>query len=254
MWEWLLAPIDPARAHEVGAAVSWHARLMVLGWAGLAPLAVLAARFFKILPGQDWPRELDSVAWWRAHWMGQMAVLLLTAVALGLVLPWAPLGLGLHGALGAGLVALLVAQVLLGLLRGSKGGPTAPGRDGSPRGHHYDMTRWRLFFEAAHKSLGYGALGLAAAAILTGLWKANGPVWMWAALGLWWPLLIAAFIIMQRRGMAVDTYQAIWGDDPAHPGNQIPAQGWGTHRPGDRRNKGAQSDVRSDRGDGVRSH
>ena len=57
--EWLLSPIDGARAHEVGFAVSWHARTMVLGWGVIAPLAVILARFFKILPGQDWPRALD---------------------------------------------------------------------------------------------------------------------------------------------------------------------------------------------------
>jgi hypothetical protein len=57
--DWLLAPIDATRAHEVGFAVSWHARSMVLAWAVLAPLAVVIARYFKVLPGQDWPRELD---------------------------------------------------------------------------------------------------------------------------------------------------------------------------------------------------
>ena len=51
--DWLLAPIDPTRAHEVGLAISWHARLMVLGWGILAPLAVIIARFFKVMPGQD---------------------------------------------------------------------------------------------------------------------------------------------------------------------------------------------------------
>ena len=49
--EWLLAPIDQARAHEIGLGVAWHGRSMVLAWGVLAPLAVLIARFYKVLPG-----------------------------------------------------------------------------------------------------------------------------------------------------------------------------------------------------------
>ncbi|MEM8786705.1 MAG: cytochrome b561 domain-containing protein [Pseudomonadota bacterium] len=251
--EWLFSPIDPSRAHEVGAAISWHGRMMVLAWGILAPLAVLVARFFKILPGQDWPRELDSHVWWRSHWIGQSAVAVLTVG--GLILVWlngrGPISL--HTALGYAIVLLLLAQVLLGLLRGSKGGPTAPARDGSLRGHHYDMTPWRRAFEALHKSLGYGLLGLAVVALLSGLWKANAPVWMWAAIGFWWAALALAFWALQKRGMAVDTYQAIWGDDPSHPGNRRPAPGWGVRRPGDILTEG-RNDVRNDRGHRVRSH
>ncbi|MCV6594294.1 MAG: cytochrome b561 domain-containing protein [Silicimonas sp.] len=228
--DWLLAPIDAARDHEVAGAVAWHARLMVLAWGILAPLAVLVARFFKVMPGQDWPRELDNQTWWKAHWMGQGAVVVLTFCALAMVMPPNLSEISLHTGLGAGLILLLALQVALGLARGSKGGPGAPAPDGSLRGHHYDMTPWRLIFEAAHKTIGYGALALAMVVILTGLWKANGPVWMWLVLGLWWSGLIFVFMGLQRRGMAVDTYQAIWGPDPAHPGNRRPAQGWGMRR------------------------
>lgn len=243
--DWLLAPIDASRAHEVDLAVAWHARLMVLGWGILAPLAVLAARFFKIMPGQDWPRELDNLTWWKAHWMGQGAVILLSGIALALVLPVDPAAAGLHNWLGALLLLLLTAQLALGLTRGSKGGPTAPAPDGSLRGHHYDMTPWRRMFEALHKTFGYAALILSVVVLTTGLWKANAPVWMWITLGLWWTGLVAAFILLQRRGMAVDTYQAIWGADPAHPGNRLPSPGWGMRRPGDRQERGAE-DVRND--------
>ncbi len=251
--DWLLAPIDPARAHDVGVAVSWHARSMVLAWGVLAPLAVLIARFFKILPGQDWPRELDSQLWWRSHWIGQVAVAAISVAGLVLVLPSERGAMTLHNWLGFGLLALMLVQVLLGAFRGSKGGPSDPARDGTPRGHHYDMTPWRLAFEALHKTLGYGALALAVVVILTGLWKANAPVWMWGALAVWWALLVVAFITLQRRGMAIDTYQAIWGDGAEHPGNQMPAPGWGVRRPGDTRRESADN-VRNDRGDGVRSH
>lgn len=249
--DWLLASIDPSRAHEVGAAVSWHGRFMVLGWGVLAPLAVLVARFFKVMPGQDWPRELDKPTWWRSHWIGQSLVFALTIAALFLVLPSDLSTMGLHGWLGYAVVLGVVAQVLLGLLRGSKGGPTAPGPDGSLRGHHYDMTPWRRMFEALHKAIGYAMLALGAATILLGMWAANAPIWMWLALAIWWPMLIAAFIVFQNKGMAIDTYQAIWGDDPRHPGNQRPAPGWGMRRLGDQE---GESDVRRDRGDGLRSH
>ncbi len=252
MWEWLLAPIDPGRAHEVGVAVSWHARSMVLGWGIIAPLVVLFARFFKVLPGQDWPREVDNQLWWRTHWMGQTGVLVLSIIGFVLVLPADFSALSLHRTLGYAVLGLLMVQVLLGLFRGSKGGPTAPAADGSLRGHHYDMTSRRRAFELLHKSLGYGVLGVAACAILVGLWDANGPRWMWLCLAGWWLALVASFAMLQTRGMAVDTYQAIWGDDPAHPGNQMAHPGWGVTRatPGD--NTKERADVRQDRGDRVR--
>lgn len=232
---WLLQPIDPARAHEIGGLLSWHARLMVLAWGVLAPLAVLAARFCKIMPGQDWPRVLDNPFWWRIHWRGQMLVLAITALALILVLAAAagPHPAGAHRLLGWLLVGLAGVQLVSGLMRGSKGGPTAPAADGSWRGDHYDMTRRRLIFEAVHKTLGHALLLLAMGCILLGLWAANAPNWMWICLAGWWALLLTAGLHLQRRGRAHDTYQAIWGPDPAHPGNRMPKQGWGTTRPGD---------------------
>lgn len=230
--EWLLAPMDPSRVHEVGVALSWHARLMVLGWGILSPVAVLIARFFKIMPGQDWPRELDNQTWWLTHWIGQSLVIGLSLVGLYLVLPLSEQSLTLHQWMGRLVLGLAVIQVLLGLFRGSKGGPTDPARDGSYSGHHYDMTRWRRLFESLHKTIGYGVLLCAAATILSGLWEANAPNWMWLALALWWPLLVLAFLMMQKRGMAIDTYQAIWGDDPDLPGNRGPKPGWGVKRHG----------------------
>ncbi len=251
--DWLFASIDPSRAHDVGAAVSWHARTMVFAWGFLAPLAVLIARYFKVLPNQDWPRELDNQVWWRTHWIGQTVVVFLSLLGLWLVLPMNMAAMSIHNWLGAVLLVTLLLQVLLGLVRGSKGGPTALASDGSPRGHHYDMTSWRRFFEAAHKSLGYAMLALAMLVILTGLWKANAPVWMWGALTVWWTILLACFVLLQSRGMAIDTYQAIWGDDPVHPGNRLPTPGWGVRRLETKRQERSDN-VRNDRGNGVRSH
>ncbi len=246
--DWLLGPIDPTRAHEVGLAISWHARLMVLGWSVLAPLAVIIARFFKVMPGQDWPRTLDNQVWWRSHWIGQSIVVGLSCIGLALVLPSDLAAMSLHNWLGYAVLTGATLQILLGLFRGSKGGPT----DTELRGHHYDMTPWRRMFEASHKLIGYGTIVLAMCTIALGLWKANGPVWMWLALAVWWTLLVIVFVQLQRRGMAIDTYQAIWGTDRAHPGNQGPAPGWGMTRLGDKTE--GEGDVRRHRGDGVRSH
>lgn len=230
MWGWLVAPIDPTRAHEIGQAMAWHGRIMIVAWAILAPLAVMTARFFKIMPGQDWPHDLDNTIWWRSHWIGQSAVLFLTLIGMGLVLPIDRFSI--HAVFGIAVGVGVLLQVLLGYFRGSKGGPTAPGPGGSMRGHHYDMTPWRRIFETLHKSLGYGLLLISIGAAVSGLWMANAPNWMWLALALWWIVLVILFIHLQRRGLAVDTYQAIWGNDPAHPGNRRPAPGWGVRRPG----------------------
>jgi hypothetical protein len=242
--EWLTSPIDPDRAHQITQSVAWHGRTMVLAWAVLAPLAIIIARFFKILPQQDWPRELDSAFWWRSHWIGQMLAVVLTIAGFTLVLPADIRSLTLHSGLGYLLFAGLLAQVLLGIFRGSKGGPTSPAPDGSPRGHHYDMTPWRLWFEMLHKTLGYGLCGLAVIIIIAGLWQSNAPNWMWIVITLWWLILIGAFIHLQRRGLAIDTYQAIWGDDLVHPGNQRPDPGWGVRRPG--KTTKEATDVRDD--------
>jgi hypothetical protein len=53
---------------------------------------------------------------------------------------------------------------------------------------------------------------------------------MAAALALWWLALIALWVTLQRQGRAIDTYQAIWGPDPKHPGNAVPPTGWGVRR------------------------
>ena len=107
---------------------------------------------------------------------------------------------------------------MAGWLRGSKGGPTAPAPDGSLRGDHFDMTPRRVAFEWIHKSVGMVLIGLAMAAVVTGLWQLNAPRWMWLAIGLWWCGLVLMVIVLERRLGARDTYEAIWGPDPSLPG------------------------------------
>ena len=84
MIDFWLAPIDPFRPHDVGFLLSWHGRAMFAAWAVLAPVGVIAARYFKVTPGQDWPRELDNPFWWRLHRGAQYAALVLTFAAFAL--------------------------------------------------------------------------------------------------------------------------------------------------------------------------
>lgn len=232
MMDWLTLPLDGTRAHEVGSAVAWHGRILVLAWGILSPLAVIAARFFKIMPGQDWPRELDNTTWWRTHKHGQTTVFVLTVAGISMTLFGAgsPGPYFVHEWLGYGVLALLALQVLLGYVRGSKGGPTAPAPDGSLRSDHYDMTARCGACEKSHKTPGYALLLLSAATITFGLWLANAPRWMALVNRRWWTRLLVLGLALQRRGWAADTYQAIWGPDPSHPGNRMPSQGRGLRR------------------------
>lgn len=222
MLEWLLASIDPSRPHDVGVYLSWHARLMVLAWAVLMPVGIVAARYFKILPNQDWPRVVDNRAWWTAHRICQYSAAALTVVAVVLVrlVPEQTWASGFHYIFGWTIVTLASLQVFGGLLRGSKGGPTDRAMDGSLGGDHYDMTPRRIAFEYVHKTVGYMTVVLSVVAISTGLWQANAPRWMAIGILMWWAVLLFVAIYLQRRGMCVDTYQALWGPDKTHPGNQ----------------------------------
>lgn len=228
MIEWLTAPIDPIRAHAVDGLTSWHGRLMVVVWSVCIPIAVMIARFGKIWPGQKWPVELDNKLWWRTHLIAQNAAAVAVVIATVLILSADHSGdHPIHQVLGWATLALLALQIASGYLRGSKGGPTAPDPEGGLRGDHYDMSRRRILFEYWHKSAGYAALVLALAATGTGLWAANGPRWMWLGLVSLWCFYVVAFIVLQRRGRAIDTYQAIWGPSKRHPGNNRRPIGWG---------------------------
>ncbi len=233
MLEWLLSPMDTARVHDVGWHLSWHARIMVAAWGILVPSGIFIARYFKVTPGQDWPTRLDSRFWWNTHRICQYSAFVLMLVGLWLILN-APFERGAmpgpHWWMGWTVVALAVLQIAGGILRGTKGGPTEPAADGSLNGDHFDMTPRRLAFEYIHKSAGYVALALSAATLISGLWQANGYNWMWLSLVLWWGCLIVASVAMQRRGMVLDTYQAIWGPDPSLPGNQRRPIGLGITR------------------------
>jgi hypothetical protein len=236
--EWWMQTVSGRIDHHVTASVAWHGRFMVLAWAIFVPLAVLWARYFKVMPSQDWPRELDNKSWWHGHrWLNYAAVCLTLFGILfivdgslygGVARQW-------HGFLGWGLVALTLVQVLGGLLRGSKGGPTAPrlADDGTVldlAGDHYDMSRRRIVFEWVHKFTGLIALAFSLINTVLGLHLTDAPRWMWLALIVWWLVLLATVTQLQRHGKCLDTYQAIWGTDPNLPGAKVKPIGWGIRR------------------------
>ncbi len=226
---WWMLPLSGSANHELSFWVSWHGRIMVLCWGVLLPLGVLAARFFKVMPSQNWPAALDNKTWWKAHLHGQRVAIAFAVAGVGLI--WSTAGGATstarwHGYLGWAVTMLGVVQATAGFVRGSKGGPN----EAVVRGDHYDMTPHRNAFEKTHKSLGYAALLLALITIFMGLVVADAPRWMLLAIGLWWLVLTAVFVVLQKQGRCIDTYQAIWGPDTAHPGNSIPPIGWGIRR------------------------
>jgi Eukaryotic cytochrome b561 len=230
MLDWLATPLSGASTHHLAPWAYWHARCMVVGWGILLPLGALVARYFKVLPQQRWPEQLDNKAWWHGHrglqWLG------VGFMGVGAALAWgqgseASIAARLHAWAGWALVALGCLQVVAGLGRGSKGGPG----EATLHGDHYDMTPHRIWFERLHKGLGWLAVLAAAGVMMLGLQVADAPRWMPLALLAWWGLLLAAAWHWQRQGRCVDTYQAIWGPDPRHPGNRLKPIGWGVRRP-----------------------
>mgnify|MGYP003582633367 FL=1 len=233
---WLLAPLSGAAEHHIAGWVSWHGRLMVLGWGILIPVGALLARYLKVLPGQDWPRELDNKWWWHAHLLFQLSGVFFACLAAFLIWGHAvgatPLA-QVHGYLGWCLSAFAAGQIVSGVLRGSKGGPTdgsIPAECLSSAGDHYLMTRRRLLFERLHKALGWLAIFVAAIVIVMGLVVADAPRWMFIGLSLWWIAYAALSFYWQWQGRCIDTYQAIWGDDETLPGLRIKPIGWGIKR------------------------
>ena len=192
----------------------WHAGLMIVAWTFLLPLGALMARFFKVMPGQDWPRVLDNKVWWHAHiWLQYAGVLLATAAMLLVVEAQGFSLSGTHARFGICALALGWGQIVSGLLRGTKGGPTGA----TMRGDHYDMTARRRMFEAVHKPVGWLSFAIAVAAVQTGLELAGAPAWLIVLAFGPSAIVLVAFAVFTRRGLRIDTYAAIWGPSPALP-------------------------------------
>ena len=230
--EWLLSNWDSSREHHIDFGSQWHARAMFIAWGVIIPAGILMARFFKVTPKQNFPHELDSKIWWHSHVALQALGCLIAFCSLLFILYYnshtvdAPI----HRLLGWTTMVLVTAQVLLGQFRGTTGGPTYPAPNGSWRGDHYDMTTYRYFFEYTHKTIGYVTVLCSWAATLTGLWYVNAPKGMVLFIVLFWVFLIVVFIVLQYKGRAIDTYQAIWGTSPEHPGNTKKIAGIGVRK------------------------
>jgi hypothetical protein len=227
---WWLSPFSGASLHEPETWMIWHARAMVAAWGVLLPLGAIAARYYKVTKQQNWPYELDNPAWWHAHRLLQYAGVALMLVGVGLA--WNQSGSASqvavwHTYLGWSVTLLGVLQVVSAWLRGSKGGPT----DTQLRGDHYDMTPHRQVFEGLHKTCGWLAISIAVLTVVLGLVAADAPRWMALTLALWWIALAVFAQRLQAAGRCIDTYQAIWGPDAIHPGNERPHVGWGARRP-----------------------
>jgi len=229
----LLEPLDQSRPHLIDAATKWHARLMSLAWSFFFPLGIIAARFYKITPRQDFPKELDNQTWWITHLICATvgAVAVLAAFSLVFFYRTGEISAsGWHYYAGWTALVLLCVQIVGGLLRGTSGGPKRASYSGAMRGDHFDMTLRRIIFERVHKSTGYMALASAWLATIAGLHSVNAPLWIWLCVVTWWLFLVIVAIGLQMRRGAIDTYQAIWGTDPTLKGNKMTSIGIGVHR------------------------
>jgi len=246
-FDWLLTPISGSSEHSIAPSVAWHGRLMVLAMGLLMPPVIIVARFFKVTPGQDWPRRLDNPFWFLTHRRWGHVIGLIVAAGLGFILVaygWRPPLSNLHAAAGWLVIVLVFVQVVGSWLRGTHGGPIDP-LTRKPRppeqwpGDHYCMTPRRIVFEYSHKSAGYLLVATTLVAIPSGLFAADAPRWMPIAMGLWWLVMLGIFVSLQRAGRCLDTYQAIWGLDAELPGNRRPPIGFGiVRRPLERRQGG----------------
>jgi hypothetical protein len=239
LWSWLVEPLRAASPAGLPSPLRLHGLLMAVSTGVMMPLAVLISRYFKILPSQDWPRELNRRFWWFSHLVLAYGASLAAAAALVLAFLSHPedadhLAHG-HAWVGWLSVAMLLTLLANGWQRGTTGGPgkPAPGTLGplhGVAGDHYDMTARRRWFERTHKLLGYLLLAVLFIALLSGLWHASAPRWMLILLAAWWIMLLLLALRWERQGRCIDGYQATWGPSMAHPGNRIPELGWGSRR------------------------
>lgn len=237
--DWLLASQDGSVRLLTDSGVVWHGRIMMAVWLVLVPPALVIARFYKVTPRQNWPSVLDNPFWFIWHRrLGYLAALL-TLLAMTVILLRKETqfnGVYVHAVAGWTVVALVLFQVVNALLRGTHGGPVDPfTRAKSPpeqwAGDHYGMTWRRVVFEYAHKLAGCIVLPAALVALVSGLGMVDAPRWMWFGLMIVCIVIAIVFGRLQRKGRCLDTYQAIWGTDPALPGNQrSKAIGWGVRR------------------------
>ena len=210
------------------AALAAHAALMITAWGVMMPAGAIVARYFKVTPRQNFPAELDNPFWWRWHRVLQYGAVALSTTGLVVVLSATGGRFDtLHGRLGLVAMTLAWLQVASAAMRGAKGGPTDrradPREPTTWRGDHYDMSRRRLLFEGWHKRAGWVAVALAGITILLGIDLAGAPVWLVLLVAGMQGGAVLVTIDSALRGRWVDTYAALWGPDPVHPGNRCNA-------------------------------
>ncbi len=235
---WFVLPVAVLLASVVGfglalsgsvtSAMAVHAALMLTAWGLLIPAGGIVARYFKVMPGQDFPRVVENLTWWRWHRGLQYGGMAVATVALGVILSETGGRFDtLHGRCGLAVMTLGWLQVVSGLLRGTKGGPTDsranPLGPETWRGDHYDMTPRRHVFEAWHKPAGWAAVMLASATILFGLQLVGSPAWLLFVVGALQATIFISIVDGVARQRWVATYASLWGPDPRHPGNRSTA-------------------------------
>ena len=234
MWFVVLAPavLTPAVGFILAASgavtlvMALHATLMLTAWGILIPAGGVIARYFKVMPGQDFPRVVENLTWWRWHRGLQYAGVAMSTVALGMILSETGGRFDtLHGRCGLAVMTLGWVQVVSALLRGTKGGPTDSRADPEDlstwRGDHYDMTSRRRAFEAWHKPAGWVATLLAGVTILLGVQLVGAPAWLLFTAACVQAGTCLSLFDGAVRCRWVDTYASLWGDDPRHPGNRL---------------------------------
>lgn len=207
-----------------------HAYLMFACWFILVPFGIMAIRFLKTKPvPEGLPRgvsKLDPLfMWWGMHiWSLYTAMTLsLLGAAIAIYVSGGFSG-SLHAWFGGGTVLFGSLQIIAAWYRGTHGGPNHVNSDqddpDSWRGDHFDMTPQRRLFEAYHKTGGYFAVMLALGAVTTGLMQFWMP-WIAALLVL---ILLGGFALVvfaEITGQRHDTYKAVFGNHPDHPGNKM---------------------------------
>ncbi len=206
-----------------------HAVIMVLTWGIMVPASLVITRFFKVMPGQNYPEETDSKFWMRTHRVMSTTVVFVSTFGAGVaVLALNGISFAsLHAKWGFAVVVLGWCQLFIAMQRGTHGGPWGlknPDRIVKPRdewfGDHYNMTLRRRIFETIHISTGYLTAIAGMVAITLGIIQ-FGLAWPWhAAYGALVFAILFSYWKFSRQGRRVPTYQAIWGLSPEHPGNQ----------------------------------
>ncbi|NTA40242.1 cytochrome b561 domain-containing protein [Agrobacterium salinitolerans] len=211
---------------EIDIHWNYHAILMFSVWGVCVPAILFLTRFAKPAPtlNGSMSRPQEPLIWFNFHKYG-LYCCMSASIGGGLLAVIVSNGVSgsIHSFLGIATVVFGALQLVIAAMRGSRGGKFAPGVNlDDPltwRGDHYDMTPRRLWFEAAHKTVGYATLFSATGAIATGL----AQYWM-IEIGIMAATVfvtgVIAAIVFEGLGKRHDTYQSYYGNHPDHPHNK----------------------------------